>query len=95
MQKTLPSSCALRIECKMFTYYFYISNKNNRFVSKFNILIRRENINSLKSVLVEKKSLGKWLFEQLRRNSSIVSQWYPNDSTPYLTTFILTVVLLK
>lgn len=39
-----------------------------------------EDINRLKTVLVEKKRTGKWLAGQLGKNPSTVSKWCSNES---------------
>ena len=43
-----------------------------------------EDINRLKSVLVEKKRTNKWLSEQLGVSPSTVSKWCTNSSQPDL-----------
>lgn len=45
-----------------------------------------EDINRLKSILVEKKRTNKWLAEQLNVNATTVSKWCTNSSQPDLVT---------
>ena len=54
-----------------------------------------EDINRLKSVLVEKKKTGKWLAEQLGKNPSTVSKWCSNVSQPDLATLVKVAELLE
>lgn len=51
-------------------------------------MIDTEGINRLKKVLVEKKTTGKWLAEQLGKNPSTVSKWCSNVSQPDLATLV-------
>jgi len=46
------------------------------------IIIKMEDINRIKLVLVEKKRTSKWLSEQLGVNPSTVSKWCTNTSQP-------------
>ena len=43
-------------------------------------------LNRLKLVLVEKKKTGKWLAEQLGKDTTTVSKWCTNTSQPSLET---------
>lgn len=45
-----------------------------------------EDLNKIKLVLVEKKKTGKWLAEQLGKNTCTVSKWCTNTSQPDLQT---------
>lgn len=45
-----------------------------------------KDLNRLKVVLVEKKRTGKWLAEQLGKNTSTVSKWCTNSAQPDLQT---------
>lgn len=45
---------------------------------EFNLVIGMEGINRQKSVLVEKEKTGKWLTEQLEKDSSTASKWCTN-----------------
>jgi DNA-binding Xre family transcriptional regulator len=45
-----------------------------------------KDLNRLKIVLVEKKRTGKWLAEQLGKNTTTVSNWCTNKSQPDLQT---------
>lgn len=45
-----------------------------------------KDLNRLKVVLVEKKWTGKWLAEQLGKNTSTVSKWCTNSAQPDLQT---------
>lgn len=45
-----------------------------------------EDLNRIKLVLVEKKKTGKWLAEQLGKNTCTVSKWCTNTSQPDLQT---------
>ena len=58
-------------------------------------MIDMEDINRLKIVLVERKKTGKWLAEQLGKNSSTVSKWCSNVSQPDLATLIKIANLLE
>ena len=54
-----------------------------------------EDINRLKLVLVEKKKTGKWLAEQLGKNTSTISKWCSNISQPDLATLVKVANLLE
>ena len=54
-----------------------------------------EDINRIKIVLVEKKRTGKWLAEQLGKNSSTVSKWCSNVAQPDLATLVKIATLLE
>lgn len=54
-----------------------------------------EDINRLKIVLVEKKRTGKWLAEQLGKNSSTVSKWCSNLAQPDFATLVKIANLLE
>ena len=43
-----------------------------------------KDLNRLKIVLVEQKRTGKWLAEQLRKDTSTVSKWCSNKIQPSL-----------
>lgn len=45
-------------------------------------------LNRLKLVLVEKKKTGKWLAEQLGKDTTTVSKWCTNTSQPSLETLV-------
>ena len=45
-----------------------------------------KDLNRIKPVLVEKKKTGKWLAEQLGKNTCTVSKWCTNSSQPDLYT---------
>ena len=45
-----------------------------------------KNLNRIKLVLVEKKKTGKWLAEQLCKNTCTISKWCTNSSQPDLYT---------
>ena len=45
-------------------------------------------LNRLKVVLVEKKKTGKWLAEQLGKDTTTVSKWCTNTSQPSLETLV-------
>ena len=45
-----------------------------------------EDLNRIKLVLVEKKKTGKWLAEQLGKNTCTVTKWCTNTSQPDLQT---------
>ena len=45
-----------------------------------------KDINRLIVVLVERKKTGKWLAEQLGKDTSTVSKWSSNSSQPSLET---------
>ena len=45
-----------------------------------------KDLNRIKLVLVEKKKTGKWLAEQLGKNTCTVSKWCTNTSQPDLQT---------
>lgn len=54
-----------------------------------------EDINRLKTVLVEKKHTGKWLAERLGKNPSTVSKWCSNVVQPDLATLVKIATLLE
>lgn len=43
-----------------------------------------KDLNRLKVVLAEQKKTGKWLAEQLGKDTSTVSKWYSNKMQPSL-----------
>ena len=45
-------------------------------------------LNRLKLVLVEKKKTGKWVAEQLGKETTTVSKWCTNTSQPSLETLV-------
>ena len=45
-------------------------------------------LNRLKLVLVEKKKTGKWVAEQLGKDTTTVSKWCTNTSQPSLETLV-------
>ena len=45
-----------------------------------------KDLNRIKLVLVEKKKTGKWLAEQLCKNTCTISKWCTNSSQPGLYT---------
>ena len=45
-------------------------------------------LNRLKLVLVEKKKTGKWLAEQLGKDTTTVSKWCTNTSQPSVDTLV-------
>ena len=45
-------------------------------------------LNRLKLVLVEQKKTGKWLAEQLGKDTTTVSKWCTNTSQPSLETLV-------
>ena len=47
-----------------------------------------KDVNRLKLVLVEQKSTGKWLAEQLGKDPSTVSKWCSNVTQPTLDTLV-------
>ncbi len=51
-------------------------------------------LNRLKIVLAEKKCTGKWLAEQLGKNTSTVSKWCTNSAQPDLRTLEQISILL-
>lgn len=44
-------------------------------------------INRLKTVLAEKRKTGKWLAENLGKDSATVSRWCTNHAQPSIETF--------
>ena len=52
-------------------------------------------INRLKVVLVEKKRTGKWLAEQLGKDTTTVSKWCTNTTQPGLETLLRIAELLE
>lgn len=48
--------------------------------------MRRNAINRIKVVLVEKNLSSKWLAEQLGKNEATISRWCTNDIQPTLKT---------
>ncbi len=52
-------------------------------------------INRLKIVLVEKKRTGKWLAEQLGKDTTTVSKWCANTTQPGLETLLRIAELLE
>ena len=48
----------------------------------------KEDINSIKVVLVEKKKTNKWLAEQLGKDSATVSKWCTNTCQPGIETML-------
>lgn len=54
-----------------------------------------EDLNRLKVVLVEKKKTGKWLAEQLGKDTSTVSKWCTNASQPGLDSLVRIAKLLE
>lgn len=50
--------------------------------------MEKKDINRLKVVLVEKKRTGRWLAEQLGKDSATVSKWCTNSSQPSLETLL-------
>ena len=47
-----------------------------------------KDINRIKVVLVEKKRTGKWLAEQLGKDTATVSKWCTNAAQPSLETLL-------
>ena len=45
-----------------------------------------EDLNRIKVVLAEKKKTGKWLAQQLGKNTATVSKWCTNTNQPDLQT---------
>jgi putative transcriptional regulator len=56
----------------------------NIFALNTNTDMKKEHINRLKVVLVEKEKTGKWLSEQLGKDPSTVSKWCSNKIQPSL-----------
>ena len=54
-----------------------------------------KDLNRIKLVLVEKKKTGKWLAEQLCKNTCTISKWCTNTSQPDLYTLERIAVLLE
>lgn len=46
-----------------------------------------KDINRIKAVLVDKKTINKWLAEQLGRSTCTVSKWCSNSIQPEIRTF--------
>lgn len=57
--------------------------KNNIFAEYANNFIMKD-LNRLKIVLAEQKKTGKWLAEQLGKDTSTVSKWCSNKIQPSL-----------
>lgn len=65
--------------------YSILPIKFNIFANHTNTLSMKLNqINRLKVVLVEQRKTGKWLSEQLGRDTSTVSKWCSNKIQPSL-----------
>ena len=47
-----------------------------------------KDLNRLKVVLAEQKKTGKWLYEQLGKDTSTVSKWCSNKMQPSLEIFM-------
>ena len=58
------------------------------------IIIKMEDINRIKLVLVEKKRTSKWLAEQLGKDPATVSKWCTNACQPPMETYIKIAKLL-
>ena len=54
-----------------------------------------QDINRLKTVLIEKKHTSEWLAEQLGKNPSTVSKWCSNVAQPDLATLVKIATLLE
>ena len=54
-----------------------------------------QDINRLKTVLIEKKQTSEWLAEQLGKNPSTVSKWCSNVAQPDLATLVKIATLLE
>lgn len=52
-------------------------------------------LNRLKLVLVEKKRTGKWLAEQLGKDTTTVSKWCTNTSQPSLELLVQIAKILE
>lgn len=52
-------------------------------------------INRLKAVLMEQKKTGKWLAENLGKDTATVSRWCNNHAQPSLETFTCIAELLN
>lgn len=65
--------------------FFYFKSIPLQNTSK---IIRMEQINRLKIVLVEQRRTGKWLAETLGKNEATVSRWCTNESQPSLETLL-------
>lgn len=51
------------------------------------IFMETKEINRLKEVLIEQKRTGKWLAENLDRDTATVSRWCNNHAQPSVETF--------
>lgn len=52
-------------------------------------------INRLKMVLIERKKTGKWLSDNLGKDTATVSRWCNNHTQPSIETFIRIAELLN
>jgi len=57
--------------------------------------MKKEPLNRIKIVLLEKGKTSKWLAAQLKKNISTVSRWCTNDTQPPLETLDKIAKLLK
>lgn len=53
-----------------------------------------KDLNRIKAVLAEQKRTGKWLAEQLGKNTATVSKWCTNTNQPDLQTLALIAEIL-
>ena len=62
---------------------------------KQSIFTMNTDLNRLKLVLVEKKRTGKWLAEQLGKDTTTVSKWCTNTSQPSLELLVQIAKILE
>ena len=56
--------------------------------------MKTKEVNRLKAVLIEKGRSGKWLGDQLGKDTSTVSKWRTNSSQPSIETLLTIADLL-
>lgn len=62
---------------------------------KQSVFTMNTDLNRLKLVLVEKKRTGKWLAEQLGKDTTTVSKWCTNTSQPSLELLVQIAKILE